>query len=121
MNVVLSQVPNSTNLQSFGYDRDVQLLIVQFKGSDKFYLYHGVPGEVFAQMEQAPSIGKFLSDSIKGKYTFSSFQTKAIETPAKEKPPKAQSVTPADVILGGDPWNIKDTPTEKDMKAETNG
>ena len=102
MNVVLATVPNSTNIQSFGYDRDVQLLIVQFKGSDKFYLYHGVPAEIYAQMEQAPSVGKFLSESIKGKYTFSSFQTEALKTPIKEAPPKAQSVTPADVILSGE-------------------
>lgn len=61
--------PESSNVVQFGYDRDGQILGVEFKTSGT-YQYFDVPEHVFEQMRQASSKGKFISQHIKGSYRY---------------------------------------------------
>lgn len=77
MQLVMGKV-ESSNIDSFGYDRDNRLLAVQFKGTG-LYLYHGVPAELASEMEAAKSIGSYFNQRIKSNYSF----TKILFEPLK--------------------------------------
>jgi hypothetical protein len=59
----------SSQIASIGYDRDEAELYVTFN-SGSTYVYMAVPSLVFAAMQKADSIGKFLNSQIKGTYEF---------------------------------------------------
>ena len=61
--------PESSNITRFGYDDASQILFVEFKNGS-VYQYFDVPHGVFEQMENAPSKGRFLAESIKGWYRY---------------------------------------------------
>ncbi len=61
--------PNSPNIELTTYDQNTQTLDVTFKNL-KMYRYSGVPVELWNELLQAPSIGKFFADKIKGKFSF---------------------------------------------------
>jgi len=58
---------NSSNVKRFSYDENGNVLIVEFSNSSTFR-YLKVPKPVFLKMTSAPSVGKFLSAEIKGRY-----------------------------------------------------
>lgn len=60
---------DSSNVEAVGYDSDAQELHVQFL-SGGYYIYHGVPQEIYDDFLAAPSIGSFLNRVVKGVYQF---------------------------------------------------
>lgn len=67
----VSMVPIiSSNLESVGYDKSANDLIVQFKGGGK-YKYLGVPNIIYEGFMKADSKGKYFAQNIKnGGYQF---------------------------------------------------
>lgn len=61
--------PESSNIACFGYDKDSQVLTVEFKQGGR-YNYYDVPEAAFEQMKAAPSKGQFLAQNIKGRYRY---------------------------------------------------
>lgn len=64
------QTVSSTNVATVGYDATTRTLEVEFHGG-RIYQYYGVPEQMFKQLMQAPSAGKFLSVYIKNQYPYS--------------------------------------------------
>lgn len=61
---------DSTNIVSIGYDGDVEVLEVEFKG-DKVYQYHDVPESVYIDLMSSQSKGGFFHEMIrKGGYSY---------------------------------------------------
>jgi len=53
----------SSNVAEVGYDEKTETLVVKFnKGG--LYAYEGVPRNVYNDLMEAPSIGKFLNSQI---------------------------------------------------------
>lgn len=63
----------SSQVKAFGHDPATNTLAVEFN-SGGLYHYAGVPAEVFEEMKKAESVGRFLGQSIKGKFEFSKVQ-----------------------------------------------
>ena len=59
----------SSNVRSIGYDACSLTLEVEFK-SGSIYQYIGVPQSEYESLMNAPSIGKYLNNYIKGHYRF---------------------------------------------------
>ncbi len=57
----------SSNMEAIGYNKDIGVLCVQFKGGGR-YLYFGVPENKFTGMQNAESVGKYLTSEIKPLY-----------------------------------------------------
>lgn len=64
-----SYVP-STNIASIGYDQPTETLEVEFLNST-IYQYFNVPMNMYEQLMQAGSKGKFLNTYIKNAYPYS--------------------------------------------------
>ena len=63
--------PESSQIDSFGYDPTSQRLAVKFKStSGTVYEYRNVPADVAAAMAASDSKGSFVYRQIKGKYDF---------------------------------------------------
>lgn len=60
----------SSNIASIGYDAPSQTLEVEFL-SGTIYQYYGVPGNMYDQLMQAGSKGRFLNTYIKNAYGYS--------------------------------------------------
>lgn len=60
----------SSNVRAVGYDAGTQTLEVEFH-SGGVYQYYGVPVEVYDQMMQAPSKGRFVNLEIRNAYPYS--------------------------------------------------
>ncbi|MBB4305107.1 hypothetical protein GGD81_004175 [Rhodobium orientis] len=60
----------SSNIASIGYDAPSQILEVEFL-SGTIYQYYGVPENMYDQLMQAGSKGRFLSSYIKNAYGYS--------------------------------------------------
>ena len=58
---------NSSAIASIGYDADKQELEVEFT-SGNIYRYFGVPEEVYEDLLQAPSKGRYFGSFIRGQY-----------------------------------------------------
>jgi hypothetical protein len=57
----------SSNIAAHGYDPASKTLALQFKGGGVYH-YHDVPAEVAAGLSNAESIGKYVSQSIRGQF-----------------------------------------------------
>ena len=57
----------SSNILSIGYNEESKTLEVEFKGS-RVYQYKKVPNEVYSNLMDAESHGKFFSAYIRNKY-----------------------------------------------------
>lgn len=66
-------VENSSNVANVEYDADTEVMTVKYK-NNRSYDYHDVPPEVFADIQKAESVGTYLAENVKGK-----FSTKPIE------------------------------------------
>lgn len=60
----------STNIASIGYDQPTETLEVEFLNST-IYQYFNVPMNMYEQLMQAGSKGKFLNTYIKNAYPYS--------------------------------------------------
>ena len=60
---------DSSNIESIGYDDSNEELHVQFLKST-YYIYHGVPRQLYDDLLAAPSKGSFLNREVKGVYQF---------------------------------------------------
>lgn len=61
--------PESSNIARFGYLTDSSTLAVEFKDGSTYH-YFEVPEGIFEQMKAAPSKGKFLAQSVKGRFQY---------------------------------------------------
>lgn len=59
---------SSTAINSIAYDKDNEILRIEFHSGNK-YDYSDVPESEFAAMAAAPSIGKYYNSVIKKKYS----------------------------------------------------
>lgn len=57
----------SSQILSHGYDPQTKTLAVRFQAGG-LYHYSDVPPEVYEQFAQAPSLGRFMHSTIKGKF-----------------------------------------------------
>lgn len=60
----------SSNIRSVGYDSQTQTLEVEFLDGS-IYQYYGVPANLYDQMMQEQSKGRFLNAYIKHQYPYS--------------------------------------------------
>lgn len=60
----------SSNISSIGYDVQTQTLEVEFLNGT-IYQYYGVPQNMYDQLMQQGSKGRFLNTYIKNAYAFS--------------------------------------------------
>ena len=60
----------SSNIASIGYDADVETLEIEFLNGS-IYQYFNVPQNMYDQIKQAGSKGRFLNTYIKNAYPFS--------------------------------------------------
>ena len=58
----------SSNLTSMGYDSDTSTLELEFN-SGGVWQYYEVPENVYYDMKNSSSLGKFFHANIKGQYT----------------------------------------------------
>lgn len=73
--------PESSQIDSFGYDPTSQRLAVKFKStSGTVYEYRNVPPDVAAAMAASDSKGSFVYRQIKGKYDFDRMPEEAVDT-----------------------------------------
>jgi hypothetical protein len=62
---------SSSNVQAIGYDDANQMLYVRFIKNNSLYCYQGVPIGEFYGLQNAVSVGGYLSQNIKkGPYTY---------------------------------------------------
>ena len=66
---MLRQIVESSALRSIGYDEEKMILEAEFK-SGKVYQYNEVPMEVFQNLINAESKGKFFNQNITNVYSF---------------------------------------------------
>lgn len=60
---------SSSNIRGVNYDRDRQVLTVEFTSGSK-YAYKGVGPETYDDFITAPSPGTFFADNVKGIYEY---------------------------------------------------
>lgn len=66
---VIAMTPcTSSNVKSHGYDADSQTLAVKFRASGATYHYANVPPEVYDELAASPSVGSFISRSVRPIY-----------------------------------------------------
>jgi len=67
MNIPIMTPVDSSNLKSVGYDN--QNLFVEF-GKGTVYVYYNVPQELYLELLNADSKGKYLNSNIKNVYQY---------------------------------------------------
>jgi len=63
------ETPESSNIVRFGYERDSNVLSIEFKKGGK-YQYFDVPESVFESMKVADSKGQYFAQNIKGVFRY---------------------------------------------------
>ena len=67
---VLASCPNNSSaVQFWYYDLAEQKLVVQYKSSETFYHYEGVPFNVVFDLMLADSLGHFIAKVVKPNYS----------------------------------------------------
>lgn len=62
------ETPDSTAFSQIGYSENRQDLVIQFKESGAYYVYHDVPGDVWDALLAADSRGGYYNREIKGNF-----------------------------------------------------
>ena len=62
----------SSNVKWIDYIRDLQILVVRFKGSSGYYLYYDVPENIFEKFRTTESPGRFVHQYLRG-YKYDSY------------------------------------------------
>lgn len=60
---------SSSNVEAIGYDSESETLKVWFLNGSA-YQYLSVPFAIFEGLKDAPSVGSYLHQNVKGQYTF---------------------------------------------------
>lgn len=60
---------DSSTIREMGYDYDNHDLHVRFTSGSE-YIYENVPAETYARLLEADSKGKFLHESVIGRFTY---------------------------------------------------
>lgn len=61
---------SSSSIQAIGYDRVRRVLFIDYIASPGTYAYEAVPPEVYAELQAAPSKGRFVNWRIKDHYRY---------------------------------------------------
>jgi len=61
---MVSVAERSTNVDAVGYDAGLRWAFIQFKSSEKYYVYADVSPEVYAGILSAPSIGRYIRNVL---------------------------------------------------------
>src|SRR5690606_11443909 len=56
----------SSNVKWIDYIKDLEILVVRFKNSAYYYIYHNVPESVYLKFQKAESPGKFVHQFLNG-------------------------------------------------------
>ncbi len=56
----------SSNVKWIDYIKDLQILVVRFKVSSRYYLYYDVPHSIFEKFKMSDSPGKFVHQYLRG-------------------------------------------------------
>lgn len=67
--IALIETPESSNIAAFGYLENSRLLEVVFRGGGKYH-YYDVPPELYEKFVEAPSKGRFFTQSVRGKFEY---------------------------------------------------
>lgn len=73
----------STLIAGYAYDRDAQVLTIQFNDAPYVNHYRDVPPEVAAEFDAAESKGKVFGQAIRGKFEFSREHIEATKSEAE--------------------------------------
>ena len=60
---------SSTSIRSVGYDREDEILEIEFD-SGQVYDYYQVPGEVYQAFLDADSLGRYFQENIRDIYDY---------------------------------------------------
>ena len=66
---ITRQTVNSSDIGAIGYDATTQTLEIDFHATGR-YRYFSVPQEIFDQLRQTPSPGKYFLQHIKGRFAW---------------------------------------------------
>ena len=69
MSSISRQPVSSSDIASFGYDPENEILEIEFHATG-VYRYFSVPAEIFETLRSTPSPGKFFLKNIKGKFAW---------------------------------------------------
>lgn len=65
----MKQYPvNSSYLSKVGYDKDNNILEIKFKPNSVVFQYYNVPSQIFHDLINSKSLGKYFHKYIKHKY-----------------------------------------------------
>ena len=59
----------SSSIRSVGYDSANQIMEIEFQ-SGGIYCYYGVPREVYQELLNAPSKGRYFEANVRGTYRY---------------------------------------------------
>lgn len=65
-------IVKSSNVKWIDYIRDLEILVVRFKGSSVYYHYYDVPESIFSKFKETDSLGRFVHQFLRG-YKYDSF------------------------------------------------
>ena len=60
---------NSTMIGAWDYDSEMKVLHVRFRSTGEIYSFQGVPSDVAAGFEAAPSAGRYFNEAIKDRFS----------------------------------------------------
>lgn len=63
------QFVDSSNIERIGYDSNSSILRIEFK-SNRTYDYSNVPENVFNELKNASSVGRYHATNIKNSYPY---------------------------------------------------
>ena len=63
------ETPESSTIARFAYDKESQVLAVEFKNGGR-YNYYDLPEDIFDRMKAASSKGQFHAQNIKGIFRY---------------------------------------------------
>lgn len=73
----------SSNLESVGYDPTTQVLEVEFRANGRVYQYYDVPAEVYDELMEADSHGRYFDTNIRDSYHYREVQDRRSDKGAR--------------------------------------
>ena len=69
-NVYKHEIRSSSNIKHIAYSPDAQVLLITFIKTNAVYIYESVPKKIYENLVNAPSVGKYFHNNIRGKYKY---------------------------------------------------
>lgn len=66
--MIYHETPTSSTVLRVGYDEETHVLRVDFASGS--YEYTNVPPIIFSDLTEAPSVGSYIAQNVKGKYNY---------------------------------------------------